>query len=187
MPGFIAVEHRLLGQGPLEFLARPGDGGTRFFPGLLGTAHADRNLERPFEQAPHDEARQATHDRQVCNQGGQLRSELPLDLVGPGRLRGLAARGTDDWRTLVFGDVRFDRRQLGALIPSRRAGEHALIGPQWVIAMATHGRQEFHRRVHALRRDQRPAMARMSRLPAACPPTLLTPSPRALSAGESIR
>jgi len=100
VPGFIAVEHRLLGQRPLEFLARPGDGGTRFFPGFLGAPHADRNLERPFEQPLHDESRQATHDRQVRNQGGQLRSELPLDLVGQGHLRGLAARGTDDWRTL---------------------------------------------------------------------------------------
>jgi len=72
-------------------------------------------------------------------------------------------------------------------MPSRRTGEHALISPQWVIAMATHGRHELHRRVHTLPRDQRPAMARMSRLPAAFPPALLTPSSRALSTRESIR
>ena len=78
VPGLVGVEHRLGGQGRLEFLVRRADGGTGLFPGLLRAPQTDRDLQRAFEEPLDDQTRQPAHDRQIRNQGRELRAELPL-------------------------------------------------------------------------------------------------------------
>ena len=88
---------------------------------MLGTAHADRYLERAFKHALHDQARHPADHREIRNQRRELRTKLPLDLNGQRRLRRLAARRTAPSMAAIFGNVRLDGRQLGDLMPSRVA------------------------------------------------------------------
>jgi hypothetical protein len=183
---FITVQDRLLRQRAFEFLARRGDGRTRLFPRVLRTALADRNLQRAFEQPLHDQARQATDDRQIGNQRRELRSKLTLDVRGQRRLRRLTARGTHDPMAAVFGDVRLDGRQFRDLMPSRLTDYLARPRGQRMLAMPTRVRKEFDHRVHALDWHQWPRMPGMPRLTARLASTLRAPAARALLARESI-
>ncbi len=127
-PPFVAVGpvSRLIGiddgfvrQRRFEFGIRRRDGRAGFFPRVLGTAQTDRHLQRACEKALHDEPWQAAHDRQIRNQGGQLRPELGRLFV---RQRGhgdRAAVRTPAAMAAVLGDVRCDRRQLRHLMPAR--------------------------------------------------------------------
>lgn len=186
MTRFITVQDRLLRQRAFEFLARRGDGRTRLFPRVLRTALADRNLQRAFEQPLHDQARQATDDRQIGNQRRELRSKLTLDVRGQRRLRRLTARGTHDPMAAVFGDVRLDGRQFRDLMPSRLTDYLARPRGQRMLAMPTRVRKEFDHRVHALDWHQWPRMPGMPRLTARLASTLRAPAARALLARESI-
>jgi len=181
---FIAVEDRLMGQGLFECLARRGDGRTGFFPRLLRAAHAHWKVQRAFEQPLHDEARQATDDRQIRNQGRELRAKLACDLDGQWRLRRLPARGTAPSMAAIFGNVRLDGRQFGDLMPSRIADLIAHL--QGMLAMTTRVGDERHDRSHALGRNQRSPVAGMTRLPTALPSTLGAATPFALTSGQSI-
>ena len=108
IPRFIPVKHGLAAQRLLEFLTRDRDRGARFFPRGLRAPQTDRDLQRAFEEPLDDQARQPTHDRQIRNQGRELRPELPLNLVRQRRLRRLSARATAQPMAAILGDVRFD-------------------------------------------------------------------------------
>lgn len=58
--GLIRVEHGLVRQRVHEVFIGRCDGRTRLFPCLLRTSHADRNLQRAFEQALHNQAQQGS-------------------------------------------------------------------------------------------------------------------------------
>ena len=184
MPRFVGVEHGLGGQGPLEFLVGPDHGGTCLFPGMLGTAHADRYLERAFKHALHDQARHPADHREIRNQRRELRTKLPLDLNGQRRLRRLAARRTAPSMAAIFGNVRLDGRQLGDLMPSRVADLIARV--QGMLAMTTRVGDERHGRIHALGGDQPSPMTWMTWLPTTLPATLRAATPFALASGQSV-
>jgi len=185
VPGLVPVEHRLARQRVLQFLIRRGDRRTRLFPRLLRTPDADRNLQRAFEQALHDQARQATHDGEIRNQRGELRSELADEFVGQGCQRGRATGGTLPPMTAVLGNVRGDRRQLRDLMPSRIAD--AVPRVQAAGAVATRVRDKINDRIHALDRHQLTVVPGMPRLTTGLASTLHAPTTRTLSTGEAIR
>ncbi len=173
-----------MGQGLFEFLARCGDGGASFFPRLLRAAQADRQVQRTFEQPLHDEARQATDDRQIRNQRRQLGAKLAHDLLGQRRLRRLPAGGAHDPMTPIFGNVRLKGRQVGDLMSSRVADLIARVQP--LLAMTTRVGDEIHDRVHTLGGDERARVAWMTRLPTGLPSTLGAAPPFAWASGQSI-
>ena len=184
MAGLVPVEHGLMRQRVLQFLIRRRDRRTRLFPGVLRTADADRNLQRAFEQALHDQPRQATHDGQVRNERGELRPKLAGQIVGQRRQRDRPARRTLPPMTAVLRDVRGDWRQFGDLMPSRIADTMPRV--QAARAVPTCLRNEIHDRIHAFLRDQLTMMPRMSRLAPGSASTLRTTTTRPLSTCEAI-
>lgn len=64
-----------------EFLVRRRDRGTGLFPGLLRTAHADRNLQRALKQPLDDQAGQSADHRQIRDQRRQVRAKRTDDVV----------------------------------------------------------------------------------------------------------
>ncbi len=183
----IGVEDRFVLQGRVQFGIRRRDRGTRLFPRVLRTALTDRDLQRAFEQPLHDQARQATDNRQIGNQRRELRAKLTLDVRRQRRLRRLTARGTHEPMAAVFGDVRLDGRQFRDLMPPRVADQLARPRRKCMLAIPTRVREEVHHRVYALDGQQWPRMPRMARLTARFASTLLAPAARALLARKSIR
>lgn len=161
MSGFIRVEHRLVWQRRLEFGVRGRHGRARLLPRRLRAAETDRNLQRPFQQPPDDQAGQPAHDRQVGNQRRELRAKLAHHLLRKRRLRGLPARGASSAMTAIFGDVRLDGRQFRHLMAARTTG--AIAHAQAALAMPTRVGNEINDRVHALGGDQWSRVTEMSR------------------------
>jgi len=178
------MEHGLVGHGVLQFLIGRRHRGTRLFPRVLRTPQADRNLQGAFEQALHDQARQTTHDGEIGNQRGELRTKLTGALVGQRRQRGRPAGRTLPTMTAIFRDVRGDRGQLGDLMPSRIADAVPRVHP--MRAAATRLRDEIDDRIHTLKRRQLPMAPRMPRLSAGLAPTLLATTTRTLLTCEAI-
>src|SRR4029077_458664 len=100
------------------FLIRRGDCRTGLFPGLLGTPQTDGDLQRAFEEPLDDQSGQPAHDGQIRDQGGELRAELPLDLVRQRCLRRASARATAQSMAAILGDVRLDGWQFRDLMAS---------------------------------------------------------------------
>jgi hypothetical protein len=182
MARFVCVEDALLRQRVVEFPIGPGDRRTGPLPRVLRVAPADRILLlRAFEQSLHDQARQPTDHRQIRNQGCELWTELPRELVGQRRL---VAGGTHPAMTPIFRDVRLDRGQLGHLMASRCT--EAVTRPQGVRAMTTAIGDQIHKRIHALGRHQCARVPRMSWLPAWPASAFVPTASHALSPGEAI-
>ena len=179
-----ALSTRWCGSARLEFLIRPRDRGTGLFPGLLRTAHADRNLQRGFQQPLHDQARQPAHDRQIRNQRRELRAKLTGDLVRQRRLRRGPAGSTPQPMAAIFRDVRLDRRQLRHLVTPRVADRIARV--QTMLAVTTRVGDEIDEGIHALNGDQRPRVSRMARLSARFAPALHAATSVALPPCEAI-
>ncbi len=116
-----------------------------------------------------------------------MRAELPLDLLRQRRLRRLAAGRAHDVRTLVFGNVSFDGRQLGHLMPSRLTRHRPAARQQAAVTMPTRVWKEFDHLIDALERDQRPTMAGMPWLATWLSTALGPPASHALVPGESVR
>ena len=184
MPGLVGVEHRLGGQGRLEFLVRRADGGTGLFPGLLRAPQTDRDLQRAFEEALDDQARQPAHDRQIRNQGRELRSELPRDLVRQRRLRRASARATAPPMAAILDDVRLDGGQFRDLMASGITDGVARVQP--VLAMATRLGDQINGLIRTLGGNQGARMPGMSGLPTGLASTLRAATAFALTAGEAI-
>jgi len=181
----IGVDDGFVRQRRFEFRIRRRDGRAGLFPRVLGTAQTDRNLQCAFEKALHDQPWHAAHDRQIRNQGRQLRPELGRVFV---RQRGQGDRAAV--RTLaamaaVLGDVRRDRRQLRHLMPAGPSDSMARV--QAARAVATRLRREIHDCVHPLRGCQFAMASRMARLPAGFPSALRATTPLPLLAREAIR
>ncbi len=170
MASRVPIEDGLVRQRVLQFLVRRRHGRTRLFPRVLRTPHADRNLQRVFEQALHHQAWQATHDGEIRNQGAELRPKLAGEFGGHWRERARAAGGTLPPMAAVLGDVRGDPRQLRNLMPSRIADRVPRV--QAARALATRLRHEIDDRIHALDGHQLTVMPGMSRLTAGLASTL---------------
>ena len=184
MAGFVSVENRLVRQRLSQLLIRRRHSGTRLFPRVLRTSQAERNLQDVCEQPLHDQARQAADDRQIRNQRGELRAELPGALVGHGRHRACPAGRTVPLMTAILGKMRGDRGDLGDLMPARVA----LIVPrvEAVRTAATGLRDEVDDRIHSPKGHQLTMVARMARLTTGFAATLDAPSPQTLSSCEAI-
>ena len=187
MAGLIAVEHRLVAQRLLEFLARRRDGVTRFFPRRLRTAQTDRDVQGVFQQRLHQPARHPTDHRQVRDQRRELRAELAGDGRRHRRLGRLPARRTDHVRTLILGDVRVDRRQFRDLMAAGLARHPAPARRQPMLAMPTRVRKDVDDRIHALGGHQWTTMAGMARLAARLAAALLAAAPLPLAACQARR
>ncbi len=59
--------------------------------------------------------------KEVGDQGSQFRPEMTLRLLRQLSLRGFSALRTDSVLASVLGDMRFNRRQFGHLMPARFA------------------------------------------------------------------
>ena len=186
MAGLIAVEDRLVAQRLFEFVTRPVHRGARLFPRGLRTAQTDRDMQRVFQQRPHEPPGQPTHDCEVGDRRGQLRAELAGDLRGHRRLRRLATGGADDGDASILRDVRLDRRQLGDLMAPRPARHHAPTRRQGGITMPTGGREHLNHVGHAIGRDQRTSMARMPGLTTRLPTALRAPASCSWPARQTI-
>jgi hypothetical protein len=186
MAGLIAVEHRLVWQGPLEFQTGGLDGLTRFFPRRLRTAQTDRDVQRVGQQCLHQPPGHATHHRQVRDQRGELWAELADDVRGQGRVGRLPARRTHDGRTLIFRDVGVDRRQFRDLMAPGRPGHRASARAQCVVAVATRVRKDFDGLIHTLGRYQRPAVSGVAELATGFAPTLRPASPLPLDPRQAV-
>jgi hypothetical protein len=115
----IGVDDGLVRQHCCEFGIRRRQSRARFLPCMLGAPQTDRNLQRAFEEALHDQPRHAAHDGQIRNQGRRFGAELVRVLVGqPGQCDG-AAVGTLAAMAAELGDVRRNRRHLRDVMPTR--------------------------------------------------------------------
>ena len=154
MASFVAIEHALVGQRVLEFLVRPRDRRTGLFPGLLRTAHADRNLQHALQQPLHDQAWQPADDRQIRDQGRELRAKLADDLVWQGGLSRGPAGSTPPPMAPIFRDLWRDRRRLRHLVTPRVADLIAPVQP--MMTLTTRVRHEIDNDIDARDGDQRP-------------------------------
>lgn len=150
----------------------------------VGYPQTDRNLESAFEKPLHDQPWHAADDRQIRNQGRQLRPELGHLLVRQRRQRDRAAVRALTAMAAIFGDVRRDRRQLRHLMPARIPESMPRV--QAARAVATRLRGKVHDRIHALDGHQRPMVARMARLPARFASTPRATPPPPLVTREAI-
>jgi hypothetical protein len=151
---------------------------------MLCAAQTHRDLQRAFEEALDHEARQAAHNREIRNHGGELGTKLAGELVGQRRLRRGPAGGTLPSMTPVFRDVRLDGRQLRDLMAPRVADVVACVQP--VRALTTRLGCELDDHIHALSGHERPMMPRMPRLTAGPAPTLGAATAQPLSARKAI-
>ena len=152
-------------QGRFEFRIGRRDRRAGFLPRVLGTAQTDRNLQRAFEEALHDQtAACGTRPSDTQSAPSAAARTDSTCSSGSGARVMRAARWTRAAMAAILGDVRGDRRQFRHLMPARLADGMARV--QAVLAMATRVRHEIDDGVHALDGHQRPMMSRMPRLTA---------------------
>src|SRR5580658_5821242 len=178
--GFVAVDNWLMAQLPLQFRAGFGHRLAGFLPTVLNAAQTEWYRQNLFQQLPHHAARHTANHRQISDERGQLWPEMALCFPGQFRLRCFAAFRTDDTRALIFGDVCFDRRQFGHLMPPRLAlrGHPAR---QAAVAMAALRRKHFDHLIDTAQRRQSAPVATMTRLASRLAPAFLSSAtPRSL-------
>ena len=151
---------------------------------MLRTAQADGNLQGAFEQPLHDHARQPAHDRQIRNQGRELRTELSLDLVRQQRWRRASARATAQPMAAIFGDVRLDGWQFRDLMASRIPDGVARVQP--MLAMPTRLGAKINGLIRPLGGHQWARMSGMSGLPTGLSSALRAATAFALATSETI-
>ena len=115
--GFIAVQHRLARQLPLQFLAGLRQRLAAFLDQFPRAAQTHLDAECRRRQLLHSPARNPRSHRQIGDQTGQTRSErrgpYGSGKFGPG---GLPAVWASHFLALIPGDMRSHRRQFGDLI-----------------------------------------------------------------------
>src|SRR5262249_20267535 len=131
-------------------------------PRILCAAEADRDPQRAFEQPLHHEPRQTTDDRQLGNQGRELRAKLVHVLGGERRDRDRLAGGTEPSMAAVLGNVRGDCRQLGDLMLPRLL--HGVARVQAASTPTALRRNVISDRVHLPRWQQLAMMSGISKL-----------------------
>src|SRR5450631_2604515 len=161
--GFIAVDDRLVGQLPFQFRTGLSRCLTGFLPTVLNAAQAEWYGQNLFQQLSYHAPRHAANHRQIGNERSQLRPEMACRFPGQFRLRWFATFRTDDTLALIFGDVCFDERQFGHLMPPRLAlcGHPARQTP---VAMAALRRKQFDHLIDTAQRRQSAPVAKMTRL-----------------------
>jgi hypothetical protein len=105
------------------------------------------------------------------------------------RLRGFSAVRTDSALASVLGDMRFNRRQFGHLMPPRLALRGCLTATtgQSAIAMTASGGQQIDHLIDPIRRRQTAPVTAMTRLATRLTATLtLFPAPLALLACQTV-
>src|SRR5277367_168691 len=182
----VAVDHRFMSQLLFQFRTGLGDRVAGLFPTVLNAAQTERYRQNLFQQLPHHASRHAANHCQISNERGQLRPELTLRFRRQFRLRRFAAFRTDHTLALIFGDVRFDGRQLGHLMPSRLTLRgHAAREP--AVARAALQRKQFDHLIDTAQRRQSAPVATMTRLASRLAPALLSSStPRSLLTCQSV-
>jgi hypothetical protein len=128
---------------------------------------------------------QPTDDGQIGDKAGQVRPELADDVVRHARVGRAPAMRTRCVVTSIFGHVRLDARHLRHLVPARRADD---VPPtQRALTAITRRWDEIDDGIDALRGNQRPAVAAMTRLAAGPAPTLSPTPSNPWPAGKAVR
>ncbi len=184
----IDVQHRFILQAPFQFLARGGDRLAGFFPTLLRAAQTDLDPQNLPQQRFHHPPWHPADHRQIGDERGQLRTELPGRCLRHRRPRALAAGRALDPRALILDDPSLDGRQLSHLMPPHRADRLHLLDllGQRTPAVAAALRQHGPNLVDSFQRHPGPMRSAMAGLPTRLPPTLLAPAPLAWFPGQSV-
>jgi hypothetical protein len=182
--GLVGIDDRFLPQRRFKFDIRRRDRRTRFFPCVLSTPQADRDLQRALKEPLHDQAGQAAHDSQIRNQGDQLRTKLPNDVLRQHRKGQPAALATSSAMAAIFCDVRLDCGELRHLMPPWLARLIARV--QHPLAVETALGHQIDRRVHAFDGNHRARMTGMARLAAWPAMTPLSSASDALTPRKAI-
>jgi len=101
------VDHRLMGQLPLQFRAGFGDSFTGLFPRVLNTARTERYAQNLSQQLPAPRAWHPADHGQISDQRPSLRSEMAMHFLRQFRLRGFSAVRTDSVLATVLRDMRW--------------------------------------------------------------------------------
>jgi hypothetical protein len=126
------------------------------------------------DQLQHHPARHPANHRQVSDERCQLGTEVTRRFLRDRRLRRFAAFRTKCALALVLGDMRFDGRQFGHLMPSRVTFDSGLrtAAGEPVVAVTAAGREYLDHFIDSFGRYELAPASTMARLASRFPAAL---------------